>query len=53
VKITSRASITSSPLVLKEGIIANNDILTFEEFKVFMKERLNKEVITLMLSRFN
>ena len=33
-KITSRVSITSSPLVLKEGIVANNDILTFEEFKI-------------------
>lgn len=38
---------------LKEGVLANNDILNFDEFKIFMKQRLNNEIISDLIKRFN
>ncbi len=43
--IKTTVKISSSPLVLKEGILANNDILNFEEFKSFIGERLDEQVL--------
>jgi hypothetical protein len=43
--INSTVKVTSTPMTLKEGILANNDILSFEEFRSFMYERLNAEVL--------
>ena len=43
----------SSKMVLKEGILSNNDILNFEEIKIFMKERLNETVLVSLYSKLN
>lgn len=52
-QIVNNVKISSPQLTLKEGILANDDILTFEEFKTFMLQQLNENVIKSMLSRFN
>ena len=44
--------ITSSPMALKEGVIANNDILDYNEFYQFMQERLTTQVLNQILHRF-
>ena len=50
--INISAKVSTSPLVLKEGILANNDILSFDEFQSFMKNRLTQDVLNSLLSRF-
>lgn len=51
--INISTQVSTSPLVLKEGILANNDILSFDEFQSFMKKRLTQDVLNSLLSRFN
>lgn len=46
--------VNNSPtMVLKEGIIANNDILNFEEFKQFMFPRINENLLNSFYARLN
>lgn len=45
-------SVSSQPMILKEGVIANNEILSYEEFYNFMKERLTDTVINQISIRF-
>ena len=52
-KITSTMSISQSPMILKEGVLANNDILSYEEFYTFMKAQLTDEVLASLLTRLN
>ena len=51
--VSNTIKISSSPMVLKQGVIANNDILNYAEFSSFMKERLTSEVLNKILVRFN
>lgn len=44
--------VTSSQTIYKEGIVANNDIMTYDEFYSFMKPMLNEELINKILIRF-
>ena len=51
--INNTVKVTSTPMTLKEGIVANNDILSFEEFRSFMYERLNTEVLISLQTRLS
>lgn len=44
---------SNSQMVLKEGIIAHNDILSYEEFEAFMKQELNEKVIKSLQLRLS
>ena len=46
-------SINQTPLILKEGVLANNDILDYNEFYNFMKEHLSEKVLKGLFARFN
>ena len=49
----STTKVQQSPMILKEGILANNDILDFDEFYDFMRDRLNEDVLRSLLNRLN
>lgn len=51
--INRQLKISQKQMVLKEGVVAHNDILDYNEFKNFMKERLNKEIISSFSVRLN
>jgi flagellar assembly factor FliW len=42
---------SSSSLVLKEGILANDDILSYEEFREFILEKIDESFLRSFLTR--
>ena len=52
-KITTSGTVSSKPLVLKEGVVADNDILSYEEFATFIREQFSQEVLNSLMARLN
>ena len=52
-RINKNLKVSQSQMVLKEGVVAHNDILDYDEFKDFIKKRLNEEIISSFSVRLN
>lgn len=52
-KIETVGTIKSSSMIYKEGIVADNDILSFEEFRVFAQEQFNEKILNSLYARLN